>query len=421
MASFVQWCVVGLLAVVGLQGGNLISASRDIQCKSVTIESTRNEPTRKEIKDNNFIKAEITFVNNIESLGDVECKLGTNIFWTADYIYVDDGCKAKLDVCYKSVDQSTLPAGCKYIQLLSRYRREDTEEFAERIDYIELEDQHGDKVQCVKDQNFGARGKVAFANDGCRGRFRVCFKGAVSEGDDECDYVRLKSTRTEKDQFTPTDDDGQLAPIVSVQLDRELRNSTGCKEWRTFTFSGNVVTARRGCRGRFKVCYRKRGSDTAYSFKGCITVYLRSKLNEVVKKRITDDDSKIRSLELSSQDEDTKCVRDLNYGIKDGGIYASGGCKGYFTVCATDSNLPERPKSACIRVNLESWSPKETDWTRVTSKDGHTINITKFELIKEFSKDACEKDKTYFTLRNDEIHATDGCRARIRVCYELKN
>lgn len=83
----------------------------DIQCKSVTVESTRNEPTRKEVKDNNFVKAEITFVNNIESLGEVECRLGTNIFWTADYIYVEDGCKAKLDVCYRPTDRSTLPAG----------------------------------------------------------------------------------------------------------------------------------------------------------------------------------------------------------------------------------------------------------------------------------------------------------------------
>lgn len=79
---------------------------------------------------------------------------------------------------------------------------------------------------------------------------------------------------------------------------------------------------------------------------GCITVYLRSKLNEVVKKKITDDDSKIRSFDLASQDEGTKCVRGLNYGIKDGQIYASGGCKGYFTVCMTDSNLPEKRKYA---------------------------------------------------------------------------
>ncbi|CAG5129009.1 unnamed protein product, partial [Candidula unifasciata] len=214
------------------------------------------------------------------------------------------------------------------------------------------------QTPCVKWYNFGHSGFSVMAENGCHGKFSVCYTSGHRLPEVPihrtiaCTNLRLTSRERVPDQRFISQYVSGGDYIVSMELLHQM-TAVSCVLGLSFIFYDHRVEARFGCKGDFRVCV-----DTLIVLNNnvpdvqCQRYILMSRSGLEERFTVPLSYGGIVSMVVINEYSKNMCVHGKNYGFnKNHGleIYARDGCQAEFDVCQSPQDLnPPRSLWAVI-------------------------------------------------------------------------
>ncbi|KAK3760435.1 hypothetical protein RRG08_065162 [Elysia crispata] len=237
------------------------------KCRKYTLEG----PVKKELHDSRGEPAVITDLKLVRDFTKGGCVESKTFRVSGSTIRIGSYCKGVFLVCYLPAPPPTTTAQlttanpeekCRKYTIAVPTTREllDADKNPAVITRVDLvkEVQNG---RCIRDVNFMFSGSTLTVRGTCKGVFLVCIvpgpqqlTTAPPRPTRECQKINLDGTGSKPDIKTISSSNGRRITIKSIRLIKEISKNV-CKEWVNFFASGNTVIAKKGCKGKFKVCY----------------------------------------------------------------------------------------------------------------------------------------------------------------------
>ncbi|CAL1535289.1 unnamed protein product [Lymnaea stagnalis] len=308
-----------------------------------------------------------------------------------------------------------------------------------KLDSITLTAQHCQSGSC--DAWHRSNDTHVIVDGGCQAKFRVCLqrrgcqqRKCQGKTPEKCQKYNIVS----KDQMELVPVGTEFGYVTSMKLLRQ-RSSVPCEQGKTFGFYKWIAFARKGCSGRFQICYEVKTEDSQSAEPSgtclpsvvenpdwtCVDVKLLSRLKRPVDKTITDDDGKevtIHSMDLVHQHSDISCEQGESFRSSGSVASAWGGCRGTFKICygSQDEESATTAKSdstdwTCVDVKLLSRMNRPVNKT-ITDDDGKEVTIHSMTLVHQHSDISCEQGES-FRSSGSVARAWGGCRGTFKICY----
>ncbi|GFR94244.1 capsulin [Elysia marginata] len=235
-------------------------------CRKLTLEGY----IKHEVHDSRGDPAVISSVSLVRDFSYGGCKPNT-FRYRRSIIIVDKHCKGVFLVCYLPPPPTTTAAAltttaegetCRKYTIEEPTTREllDEDKNPAEITRVVLvrEVENGN---CIRGVNFRFSGSTLIVRGKCKGVFLVCVQPGepaplttLPAPSRECQKIVLDGSGRKPDIQVISNSHRRPIVIKDIRLMKEFSKHV-CREWVNFFASGNTVVAKKGCKGRFKVCY----------------------------------------------------------------------------------------------------------------------------------------------------------------------
>ncbi|GFN97594.1 D-galacturonic acid binding lectin [Plakobranchus ocellatus] len=424
-------------------------------CKKIDVKSKGNKPGRVDFKDANGNPVHIVHVHVWDQISEIKCVEWVNYFYSESFIVAKKGCKATFKVCYKmKTPPTTTPAPltttpepemCQKYKILkpTTITVKGSNGLPATITSVVLVREIS-RHKCEEGVNYSFDGSDFVVKGGCKGVFKVCYTETVTTPapltttteeptKPGCKKIDVKSKGNKPGRVDVKDANGNPVHIVHVHVWDQI-SEIKCVEWVNYFYSESFIIAKKGCKATFKVCYKMKTPPTTTPAPLTTTpepeICQKYKIlspTTITVKGSNGLPATITSVVLVREISRYKCEEGVNYSFDGSDFIVTGGCKGVFKVCYTETVTTPAPltttteepiKPICEKIDVKSKGNKPG---RVDVKDsnGHPVHIVHVHVWDQISEIKCVEWVNYF-YSESFIIAKKGCQATFKVCYKVK-